>query len=567
MRTVRIRKTLFVLLPMAAIMVFGCNQEDWNWFGESNTSSNRRAGTKARRRVKSSADKSPAKQPAVVKSDQPKDSEDANAQKVEQRVSDHYASKGKSDYDSTYYGDELSDKIDRQSDPRRKQRIRQTANTAYTREDEAEPSTTDTKPPTRAIASDSPSEESARNAPVTSTEDRRAEPAEAVASNRQPPDSPDTTAADGTAADRDVMVKAEREDPARNDGMRTPLDVETKSRSNPPKSRQVALLEERGPSPYAAPASLDHDSGTRANAASEVTPKPETAEPGQSRPPALSNIIVSAGSEPEPEPVSPGESGILRPMANVSRSTPPAKDTFKQRIEDLESLVANDPNSLNDQFRLRMLYLVDGRDEDAVTPTPGMNSELAEIMQAHFRALLAARSETGRDASQWANRQLKSLESLRGLVRSRADLQVPRVVLCTSIGGYGVYEPIEPLEFPAGRRSDAVLYIEVDNYLSEKIKSGPERGQYRTVLTTRQSLLDADGKELWSHTDKNIEDISRDLRRDFFLSSQVPIPSVLPIGEYVLKVEVEDVLAGKINSNSVKFNMVVRSVNSGRGID
>jgi len=75
------------------------------------------------------------------------------------------------------------------------------------------------------------------------------------------------------------------------------------------------------------------------------------------------------------------------------------------------------------------------------------------------------------------------------------------------------------------------------------------------LLNMRQSLLTKDGKELWNTKEENIEDLSRQRRRDFFLTAMHIIPKTLDPGEYVYKVEIEDVLAGKINSNSVTFKL------------
>jgi len=126
-------------------------------------------------------------------------------------------------------------------------------------------------------------------------------------------------------------------------------------------------------------------------------------------------------------------------------------------------------------------------------------------------------------------------------------------VLCTAIQGFGRYTPVETTEYQAGRKNQILAYIEVDNFRSEKSPAG----MYRTLLSVRQSLLAKSGEELWSTHDANIEDLARERRQDFFLSlGPYAIPRTLSPGEYVLKVEVEDVLGGRINSNIVKFKMV-----------
>jgi hypothetical protein len=227
-------------------------------------------------------------------------------------------------------------------------------------------------------------------------------------------------------------------------------------------------------------------------------------------------------------------------------------DTFKKRLEEQEALVLKDPNNVEEQFRLRMLYLANGQDDKALATTPGMNAEIQEIMQAQLRAFVAARSSAQRDPSAWANKQLAAVEELRGLVRARADLVVPRVVLCKAIDGFGRYTPFEPVEFKAGQPNKVLLYVEVDNFATEKTSSG----QYRVLLSMRQSLLTKAGEELWSVKDENIEDLSRQRRRDFYLTAERVIPKTLNPGEYVFRAEIEDVLAGKINGNSVTFKLV-----------
>jgi hypothetical protein len=62
---------------------------------------------------------------------------------------------------------------------------------------------------------------------------------------------------------------------------------------------------------------------------------------------------------------------------------------------------------------------------------------------------------------------------------------------------------------------------------------------------------------MWSKRDENIEDLARQQRRDFYLTiGPIAIPKALPPGEYTLKVEVEDMQAGKLNSSVAEFRIV-----------
>jgi len=243
------------------------------------------------------------------------------------------------------------------------------------------------------------------------------------------------------------------------------------------------------------------------------------------------------------------------PGKSATANTPP---TSNSPLAGLESAVAQDPNNIDKQLKLRMAYLLNDDEERAMAPTPGMSEDTQKVVLAQIKAMISAKGATGRDAASAAQAQLASAEAIRTAAKDKADLQVPRVVLCTSIRRFGDYTPIAPLIFPTGKKNQALLYIEVENYQSRQTKDG----QYEVLLSMRESLLDAKGKELWAFQTPKIQDISRAPREDFFLSTQPrTIPPGLPAGEYAYKVEVEDLIAGKINSNLTKFKLVATQPN------
>lgn len=230
-----------------------------------------------------------------------------------------------------------------------------------------------------------------------------------------------------------------------------------------------------------------------------------------------------------------------------------AVDPFKARIVEQERIVARNPDNLEEQVRLRLMYLIDGQDDEATAPTPGLNEEIQEIILAQVRTLMAARGTSEHDPVSWANRQLDAIEDLRALIRARADLRVPRVEVCSAIDGFGRYEPIVPAQFTVGGRNQVIVYMEVDNFQTEKTESG----LYRALMSVRASLLNNRGDEIWSMRDENIEDLARQRRSDFFLTiGPLAIPRTLGPGEYVMKVEVEDLIGEKLGSNFTKFKMV-----------
>lgn len=274
--------------------------------------------------------------------------------------------------------------------------------------------------------------------------------------------------------------------------------------------------------------------------------------------PMINNVTAAPGERPTTN------SDIVRTASVNDRGTTvqpeatvPTEDAAAERrrrdIAAQEGKVAADPTNVEEQFKLRTMYLFDGRDSDALAPIRGVTPEVQEIILAQLRSLQAARSGDSRDPATWANRQLSAMRVLQEKLRAKADLQVPKVELCTEIRQFGVYTPFPSSDFKAGVPNDVLIYVEVDNFESREMPSG----EYRTLLGARLTLMSKDGKELVSLDEPNIEDFSRGVRRDFFLAfGPITVPANLPVGEYLVKVEIDDKLAGKINSNSTSLRLV-----------
>lgn len=258
-------------------------------------------------------------------------------------------------------------------------------------------------------------------------------------------------------------------------------------------------------------------------------------------------------SEPPPRATEPATAKSPMAKANEPVAAADGGAASREKIADLERMVADKPNDVESQLRLRMMYILDGQSDRALAATPGMDSDLHEVLRTILRPLIEARGSgaTVTEAG-WANRQIEALDQARKLLAARADLRVPTVRLCTEIRGYGQYKAIEPAEFPAGAMRMLLLYVEVENYKTERT---PE-GDLRSLMLLRTSLISAAGKELGAEEDDNIEDRSKQPRNGFFLHKYFRVPRTLPVGEYTVKAEIEDKLGHKTNSNMLHFRVV-----------
>lgn len=118
------------------------------------------------------------------------------------------------------------------------------------------------------------------------------------------------------------------------------------------------------------------------------------------------------------------------------------------------------------------------------------------------------------------------------------SLAIAELQLCRRIEGFGVYEP-----FPAGelRPGRAVgLYWEVEGLRAEESEGG-----FRTRLESTVELIPASGAgRAWTRPLGPAEDVCRRPRRDFFVNARIDLPADLEPGDYVLRLTVNDALAG-----------------------
>ena len=269
--------------------------------------------------------------------------------------------------------------------------------------------------------------------------------------------------------------------------------------------------------------------------------------------PKLSSVTVENARPTTNRPIvdtSTQNSATKNPPTPASN---PQSATRQREIAEQESKVAANPTDVLALFKLRTLYLLDGRESDAYAPMEGIPADTQAIVQAQLRSMASVQAASPNDSATWANRQLEAMRNLQEKLRAQADLQVPKVVICTDIEAFGKYTPFESTDFEAGYEHLMVLYFEVDNFKTEQTAGG----QYRSKFAVRVDILDEKGEIIRTFEDPVVEDMNRRPRRDFFMHwGPFSIPAVQPPGDYTIKVQIDDLLAGKTNSNKTTFRLV-----------
>ena len=199
---------------------------------------------------------------------------------------------------------------------------------------------------------------------------------------------------------------------------------------------------------------------------------------------------------------------------------------------------------------LRMLYLMAGQEERALTAIPGIDAADQEFwQQVMWSVANYFDAEAIPDAGDRASQTIAQLRSAIQRLQENARLDLRNVAFCHKISSFGTYERFDRDEFSPGQ--PVLLYAEVGNFKSEPAADG----QFRTVLKSTVEIYRAgpNGDLVERMAFPTPEDLCRNYRRDFFLSYEFTVPQRISLGPHVLKLIVEDQLSQKVATYTLNF--------------
>jgi hypothetical protein len=226
-------------------------------------------------------------------------------------------------------------------------------------------------------------------------------------------------------------------------------------------------------------------------------------------------------------------------------------DTAARIVNRARDFPADPAAQVDDQLAK---YLRDETVPDMAT-LAGLAPEDREMVGAMMDALSNFRSQLRAENNMLFSKKVQPLVELSDRLRSQAELGVPTVALCRGVHAFGVYEPMDPARFIAGVQQEAIVYCEVENFLSQP----NDRNLYETRLT--QSIVlyaEASGVAAWTPSKDTIVDQARRRRHDFYLAKRIMLPPNLSIGRYLLKVTIEDQQAHHIAENTTPLEIVAQ---------
>jgi hypothetical protein len=220
--------------------------------------------------------------------------------------------------------------------------------------------------------------------------------------------------------------------------------------------------------------------------------------------------------------------------------------TMDAIVSQLRKQVQANPRQLNLALALQLLD-GDGKPDGAL----GALTETDQKYVADVSAAVAA--ATAMPAAAGLGEKEAALGAIAKKVENDGDLKLPTLVLASRVDSYGVYSPVEA-KFENGKRHTVIIYCEVANFAARK----GEDGWFTTKLAQQDSLITEDGLLVWRPNPEEVEDRSRNQRRDFYLVKKLSLPESLAIGKYTLRMSVTDKQTNKIQTVSIPVEIVGR---------
>jgi hypothetical protein len=259
----------------------------------------------------------------------------------------------------------------------------------------------------------------------------------------------------------------------------------------------------------------------------------------------------------------------VRPGGSVGKVVAPSvvpggiADPLQFLTQTFSERVGANPRDAASQFDLQLARFLRESMGDPASDASRTRAELSalpdedrEMIAAVVDGVANFRAVYRNERNPLATQKAAPILEMADRIRSRTDLSVGSMSLCSAVRAYGNYDPVEPLKFRSGVANTVVFYCEVDGFQSLL----DEQGKWTTKLSLELRLFTATdaGLQVWDAKPESVTDTSRKRRRDFFINKKIALPATLKEGRYILKATVKDLQAKRVAEQHIEITLEAR---------
>ncbi len=283
-----------------------------------------------------------------------------------------------------------------------------------------------------------------------------------------------------------------------------------------------------------------------------VAPKAHTADTAVAQKADTAVARNTAAAKPAGHPAPAGPSG---PVVQTSYNTAlPADwhDDLAAAIHQLEAqpkAAAKSDAAVAQQAYLRVLYLLAGRRDDALSPIPDASPAAQDYWSKQLYGLAVwLDTDHTPDGVQRAAETKRILDEALMRLGESAPLVVHNLAFCTEVRSFGLITPFRKAEFTPDQ--EVVLYAELENYTVEPTPRG-----FHTALHSSYQVFDSRGQRIADQDLGGTEEYCQSPRHDFFIPYHLHLPKRIYNGKYTLQLTVEDVKSHKVGQSSIELTI------------
>lgn len=268
----------------------------------------------------------------------------------------------------------------------------------------------------------------------------------------------------------------------------------------------------------------------------------------------IADSSVTANQIAAVTPVAPA---VPPNLADANLPLPSARTVALADLEQkLAQRIKDNGRDIVAHLDYQLLQFVKDQSVPQLQTLAALPQEDREMLAALCDSLTNFRTSLRADSNMLLAGKVRPLIEMSDRLRAQADLLIPTVALCTRVDGFGVYEPIEPARFVAGKEHPIIIYCEVANFSSQQ----NDKNLWETTLRQQEVLYTEMGMHVWPEkpAEKVITDVSRNRRHDFFVVKLVKLPKTLTIGRYLLKVSIIDDKAARVAEATLPIQIVAQ---------
>ena len=284
-------------------------------------------------------------------------------------------------------------------------------------------------------------------------------------------------------------------------------------------------------------------------------PQPAIATPVKPTAPTANQPVDPTAPSIDPSAATASGAMTAQTGVEVTRGTAPnisrgsGIDPWTNVQQKYANRVADDPRDLSAQLDLQLARFLHDEPVPTMSDLSALPAEDRELLAAMCDALSNFRSVVRGDGNPLSSVKARPFVEMADRIRARADLTISGLTLCSKVSSFGVYDELKPLVFPQNVESRAVVYCEVDGFISQLNADQ----KWETKLSLELKLFDDHGLQIWNVPANPTVDLASRRRRDFYLAKIITLPANLAGGHYMLKAQVRDLLGNRVNEQTIQF--------------